>query len=132
MTEKEMRCVKALRICHSNEDCRDCEFMESDRCEKSCVNILFEDSADIIESLSERLEAAQPKWISVKDELPEVSDVVLVIASGKPRANVELHNAMLIASYWGDEGWIADGFEGWDKLDVTHWMPLPEPPKEGT
>lgn len=77
-------------------------------------------------------EAAQPKWISVEDELPEVSDVVLVIASGKPRANVELHNAMLIASYWGDEGWIADGFEGWDKLDVTHWMQLPEPPKEGT
>lgn len=77
-------------------------------------------------------EAAQPKWISTEERLPEVSDVVLVIASGKPRANVELHNAMLIASYWGDEGWIADGFEGWDKLDVTHWMQLPEPPKEGT
>lgn len=77
-------------------------------------------------------EAAQPKWISVEERLPEVSDLVLVIANGKPRANVELHNAVLIASYWGDEGWIADGFDGWDKINVTHWMPLPEAPKEET
>lgn len=75
-------------------------------------------------------EAARPKWISVEERLPVVSDLVLVIANGKPCATVELHNAVLIASYWGDEGWIADGFDGWDKLDVTHWMPLPSAPKE--
>ena len=77
------------------------------------------------------VEAATPKWISVDERLPEVSDVVLVIANGKPREHITLHNALLIASYWGEEGWIADGFESWDKLAVTHWMPLPEPPKEG-
>lgn len=76
------------------------------------------------------LESAQPKWISVDERLPEVSDLVLVIANGKPKENVELINACLIASFWGDEGWIADGFDGWDKLKVTHWMPLPESPKE--
>lgn len=73
---------------------------------------------------------AMPKWISVTERLPEVSDLVLVIANGKPKENVELINACLIASFWGYEGWIADGFDGWDKLKVTHWMPLPEPPKE--
>ena len=72
-----------------------------------------------------------PSWISVEERLPEVSDVVLVIANGKPRENITLHNALLIASFWGEEGWIADGFEGWDKLDVSYWMELPEPPKEG-
>lgn len=72
-----------------------------------------------------------PKWISVDERLPEVSDVVLVIANGKPREHITLHNALLIASYWGEEGWIADGFESWDKLVVTHWMELPEAPKEG-
>lgn len=77
------------------------------------------------------LEAQVPKWISVEERLPEMSDIVLVIANGKPREHITLINAFLIASYWGEEGWIADGFEGWDKLAVTHWMPLPEGPKEG-
>ena len=75
--------------------------------------------------------AAQPKWISVEERLPEISDLVLVIANGKPCEHTTLVNAVLIASYWGDEGWIADGFDGWDKLVVTHWMPLPPGPEEG-
>ena len=79
----------------------------------------------------QQLEAQVPKWISVEERLPEVSDVVLVIANGKPREHITLIDAILIASYWGEEGWIADGFEGWDKLAVTHWMELPEWPKEG-
>ena len=70
------------------------------------------------------VESAQPKWISVEERLPEVSDVVLVIANGKPREHITLIDAILIASYWGEEGWIADGFEGWDKLDVSYWMEL--------
>lgn len=82
-------------------------------------------------ALIEHLESQIPKWISVGERLPEVSDVVLVIANGKPSPRITLDNACLIASYWGDEGWIADGFCGWDALQVTYWMPLPEPPKEG-
>ena len=78
----------------------------------------------------ERLAAAQVKWISVEEKLPGIGDLVLVIANGKPKENIELINAVLIASFWGDEGWIADGFDGWDKLKATHWMPLPEPPRE--
>lgn len=75
-------------------------------------------------------EEAKLKWVSTKNRLPEVSDIVLVIASGRPRPNITLHNAVLIASYWGNDDWFAEGYVGWDKINVAHWMPLPEPPKE--
>lgn len=71
---------------------------------------------------------AMPKWISTEEKLPTVGDLVLVIASGKPRENLELHDAILIASFWGEEGWIADGFDGWDKFKVSYWMDLPHEP----
>ena len=138
MTEKEMRCVKALRICHSNEDCRDCEFMESDRYEKPCVNILFEDAADIIESLSERLEAAQPKWISVEERLPGdpldgVGEVVeLLIDKGTAKEVLPGyydHNEKDWVIYFGDiSGCHRRKYFSWGY--VTKWRSLSEPPKE--
>lgn len=94
-------------------------------------------AADMIEQFADKVESLEtkagtdknvPTWISTKERLPETSDVVLVIANGNPRPNVELRDAYLIASYWADEGWIADGYEGWDALDVSYWMHLPEEP----
>lgn len=60
------------------------------------------------------------EWISVKDRLPE---------------NVK--EGLLIALRWGevDIGWCEDGRWGSQFVDeyedgeVTHWMPLPFPPK---
>lgn len=52
MTEEARKAVESLRICHSNEDCRDCKFIDSDKDEMSCVNVLFTKTADLIESLS--------------------------------------------------------------------------------
>ena len=60
------------------------------------------------------------EWISVKDRLPE---------SGK--------DVVLIALRWGevDIGWCENGRWGsefvneYDDGEVTHWMPLPQPPK---
>ena len=80
-------------------------------------------------SKADELAAQVPKWISVEDRLPDNGDVVLVIANGNPRTNIRLHNATLIASYWQDEGWIVDGYEYWDAICVSHWMPLPELPE---
>lgn len=54
MTDEAKRCVEALRICHLNEDCRDCEFVDSYKGEMSCVNVLFVKSASLIESLSDK------------------------------------------------------------------------------
>lgn len=116
--KKWLECCSSAEImcgeCPYYEDGVDCDGMEEDAL-----------------AYIQQLEAQVPKWISVEERLPEISDVVLVIASGKPRENIELHDAFLIASFWGDEGWIADGYEEWDAVNVTHWMPLPEPPKEG-
>ena len=60
------------------------------------------------------------EWISVKDGLPE---------SGK--------ESVLIGLRWGevDIGWCEDGrwrsefVNEYEDGEVTHWMPLPEPPK---
>ena len=70
------------------------------------------------------------EWISVKDELPKYGQRVL------------------IGGVWDKKEFIIDGINKfksiihnergrhleWDKqngihLEVTHWMPLPEPPK---
>ena len=68
-------------------------------------------------------------WISVKDRLPDNDDFVLVIVSGKA-GNITLDNAIELAQFSMDEGWILEMWPEWEDPKVTHWMPLPEPPKE--
>ncbi len=66
------------------------------------------------------------EWISVKDRLPKIEEEVLAYAGKKP---------------WGPDIHVGNLQEGYDSIywtyydylewhDVTHWMPLPEPPKE--
>ena len=58
------------------------------------------------------------EWIGVNESLPRTHEVVLVFAEG------EIQTACLNrdCDWQGfDYKWIAD--------EVTHWMPLPEPPK---
>ena len=70
------------------------------------------------------VEAAQPKWISVEERLPENDDNYLVFASDKNEAE--------IATYYGDGEWLTHDLTNLTRL-VTHWAPLPsmpEPQKE--
>ncbi len=69
-------------------------------------------------------------WISVKDRLPDDDQMVLVIASGKPQQNLTLDRAIEIASYYTADSWVLEAWPEWETPNVTHWMPLPEPPKE--
>lgn len=55
------------------------------------------------------------EWISVKDRLPEKSGYYLIWTE---------HSYYLIGFFSSN---IDNG--KWDWIDVTHWMPLPEPPK---
>ena len=55
------------------------------------------------------------EWISIKNKLPEVG-IYLVVAGTEP----------LVAFWYGDI-WLSS--EGGEKINVSHWMPLPEPPK---
>lgn len=64
------------------------------------------------------------KWISVKDRLPEEGDTVLVFnTSGGEDCLVT------IAIKWPNEEWFLTEIETTSE-EVTHWMPLPEPPKQ--
>ena len=68
-------------------------------------------------------------WISVEERLPEPDVSVLVIANGKPHENITLDGAYELAEY-GTDGWILETWPEWMDAQVTHWMPLPEGPKE--
>lgn len=57
-------------------------------------------------------------WISVKDRLPEEEDLYAVYCKD---------GSMALA--WFNDNWFIDGCECGDWY-VTHWIPLPEPPKE--
>lgn len=61
------------------------------------------------------------EWISVTDKTPDVGERVLVV-----------HAAFGVQIAWrinnGVEKWIFYTHESEDK-SVTHWMPLPKPPK---
>lgn len=62
------------------------------------------------------------KWISVENLLPEKGTEVLVVGRGPSKA-------ILFIAMYTTYGWDScdECFEG---HRVTHWMPLPEPPKE--
>lgn len=83
-------------------------------------------------------DVAPEGWISVKDKLPEPEQDVLVIAHGWS------DRLLYIGSYQrmeAETSWLTGvtskasdwSLWGWSYLrepEVTHWMPLPEPPKE--
>lgn len=55
-------------------------------------------------------------WINVKDRLPEEGQLVLVYMPA-----IDFHIDI-------DERY-SDRWSRYNYVDVTHWMPLPEPPK---
>jgi hypothetical protein len=84
----------------------------------------MEDAADAIEELL----AAVPHWISVEERLPEPYQNVLTCAQKLFGVDRLLVYGI---DYTLDNGEWACGGESY-KTMVTHWMPLPEPPKEAT
>ena len=69
--------------------------------------------------------AAAPKWISVKDRLPEIGEWVL-INGPEVCQRIEPPSASWKAEY----AWNTDHETFYYPKDITHWMPLPTPPKE--
>jgi hypothetical protein len=67
--------------------------------------------------------AAAPQWISVKDRLPNRNTNVLAWIKCGTSEYVFIETAS------GDPS-VCSGWKHYNKDQVTHWMPLPEPPKE--
>lgn len=78
----------------------------------------------------QEIEDAKPKWISVNDRLPELGEKILVAIDG---------GWVILLGRLMTNGWTAFYSDGEELVNqdkngskVTHWMPLPESPKENT
>ena len=91
---------------------------------RKCFGDLFgRTTFDFALEYIEMLESAQPKWISVEDPPKDTSPVLIWY----------LHSSGLhlctIGSYLKKLG-VWDTDMGFALEQITHWMPLPEAPKE--
>ena len=138
--------VKALRYCSTSNSCASCTLMHHDN---GCVEFWMSSAADLIEQLQqelvderyrhdrlqdfcvaqgEELEARQ-RWIPVTEPPPKQEHVWIYYKNwaGKWVCNV---------GWWSGDVWYhhddTPGPYGWGMAHEvpTHWMPLPEPPKE--
>ena len=64
----------------------------------------------------------EQRWIPVSERLPKYNTFVIVFAEG-----IVGEAVLDDADYW----YWAGTDEYASEINVTHWMPLPEPPKEG-
>lgn len=108
--------VKRLRRCASYDPrlvIQDCE-EAADAIEELQAQLMY--SNDAAKAIAEKV----PKWIPVSERLPE--DDVFVL-------NCNDHGNIVIGKIIGGTWWYKYfSYQG----QVTHWMPLPEAPKEET
>lgn len=107
-----------------------------------CLDIMHSDALAYIQ----QLEAKVPKWISVKDQMPTGEDSVLILVKetehyGWQKEKWKVYYCQYMA-YWDGDEWFTTWCNGCRKIsdtakepyaddyEVTHWMPLPEPPVE--
>ena len=133
---------KGLEACGSDE-CHghhtDCPYED----DLLCTMHICGDARAYIQQLEHRigeltekvaqLEAAQPKWISVEERLPEPNTTVLLIAHGwEPQLvyigelkKVESEKSWLTGLVSKASEWTVYGFSYLREPIVTHWMPIP-------
>ena len=88
--------------------------------------IIIEQAADVIEELS------KPKWIPVTERLPDAGKKVLVFAYGYDTITARMCKKT-------ESGYPVFECKGYDGIyremaragRISHWMPLPQPPKDG-
>ena len=89
-------------------------------------NAELDNSGKLLMAAFARLKEKVPKWISVEERLPEPYQNVLTCARKLFGADRLLVYGI---DYTIDTGeWVCGG-ESY-KTMITHWTPLPEPPKE--
>lgn len=115
--------IRSCRACATGYvgNCDNCMFSGKD-----CYKQLHKASADAIEELS------KPRWIPVTERLPEIDekhhcskDVLAYLKDGGMCFTALEENIFGQACFECERN---PDFE--EEMIVTHWMPLPEPPKE--
>ena len=137
--------VKALRCCiDDNSPCFDCPRFNKCMADRN-VSSLFSDAADAVEELilfkdqvekgmglldkaDELLKAVKPRWIPVSERLIH-SGWYLVACNEWGGSTVRKAVYDEATKKWL---WLAHGGLKDITKFVTHYMPLPEPPKEET
>lgn len=114
--------INSIRLCAESDDpvdecCwEDCSQHHGSR-DNMCRQKIMMEAADAIEELL----AAVPHWISVEERLPEKWKHCLLRFKNNNDS-------------WGgiELGYLASDGKTWSDTNhtITHWMPLPEPPKE--
>lgn len=139
--------VKKLRYCGNSVSCLHCPYWAG--CGGSKEDLLK--AADAIEELSMKLHGAnaaisgmqreiermvvadKPRWIPVTERLPNCNGCYLV---WRPHFFCGEIGMPSICYFDGSNTWHdsygVDFTRTLHPEDVTHWMPLPEPPKEET
>ena len=118
---------KGLSLCYADVcDCSDCPYFNMEDCDKKLAS-------DVL-MLFQQLEAAQPRWISVKERLLEKHGQRCAgLYSQHGAGKSVLFPYVFTWHAYGDNGYVNGPHfsdEGLDGLKVYYWMPLPEPPME--
>ena len=109
---------KGLACCAecSKEACEHCPYMKD--CDNFDAGNLYRDAIAYIN----QLEARVPKWICIHDMEPADNTVAVVLARNTENWGF---SKFIIAAFINGE-WLCVQPEWY----VTHWMPIPEMPKE--
>lgn len=69
------------------------------------------------------------EWISVNDQLPEIGNECLIINMFGGQSIARFTNRNITYGYHYKTAWFVKGSRQLSKKTITHWMPLPKPPK---
>ena len=126
MAELE-KVIKGLR-CLSNPYIQDMDERDCENCKYDNASCFLDVTADALSLLK----AQEPGWISVKDRLPNCNGIYLV---WRPHYFGGEIGEPAFCYFDGLNTWHDSYGVDFERIlnpdDVTYWMPLPEPPKEG-
>lgn len=112
--------VTALRICAGSE-CEGCPCVYIAESGGNCDDYVKRKAADMLEKLVAEKDAKRAEWISVKNRLPEKKHEAYLCSLDSSLFPGSQY--VSIREFCDDGEWDAHG-------TVTHWMSLPELPKE--
>ena len=115
--------TETVSRCNGTKECEPCK-CGGDECKCD----FYPDVREEARKAAEEKKKAKPKfgeWISVFDRKPKPRQKVIIkFCDPVPEDSI----AIVRFDTFGTFGEFSDG--GYVYRDVTHWMPLPEPPKE--